>query len=132
MNPNQFRADFAEFGNEIAFPDLAIANWLNLAILMLNADRWGAAIDVGLELFTAHNLVLEAKASKAVASGGIPGMSTGPVSSQGAGDVSVSYDVGAGLEDDAGHWNLTVYGTRFIRMARMMGAGPVQIGATCY
>jgi len=29
---------------------------------------------------------------------------------------------------NAGHWNLTVYGTRFIRFAKMFGAGPIQIG----
>jgi hypothetical protein len=40
--------------------------------------------------------------------------------------VSVTYDTASAMEEDAGHWNLTVYGTRFIRLARMVGTGGMQ------
>jgi hypothetical protein len=50
------------------------------------------------------------------------------VSGENAGQVSVSYDTTAGIEPDAGQWNLTSYGIRFIGLARLLGAQPTQIG----
>jgi hypothetical protein len=46
--------------------------------------------------------------------------------------VSVSFATGESTEKDAGHWNTTIYGTRFIRMAKLMGSGPMQIGIGCW
>jgi Protein of unknown function (DUF4054) len=132
----QFTTDFAEFANTAIYPQSGFNFYLNFASLMLT-PRWGepapaghpnTLYDIGTELFIAHNLALEAMNAKAAASGGVPGLSTGPVSSKGAGAVSISYDTSAGLVEDAGHWNLTTYGTRFIGMLRMLGAAPTQIG----
>lgn len=124
----QFRADFTEFASTTKYPNSAVTFWLTLAYQLLNADRWGAQIDIGAELFVAHNLVIEAKAQAEFAAGGIPGGQVGPVNSKSVDKVSVSYDTGAGIQLDAGHWNLSVYGTRFIRLARMFGAGPLFAG----
>jgi hypothetical protein len=70
---------------------------------------------------------------KAAASGGIPGLSRGVINSEAAGAVSVGYDANAGIEPGAGHWNLTNYGTRFIQMLMLIGAGPTQVspGGNC-
>src|SRR5208282_2001507 len=64
----------------------------------------------------------------AARTGGWPGISKGAISSEAAGAVNISYDTQVTMEEDAGHWNNTVYGTRFIRICKMHGAGPVQIG----
>lgn len=84
--------------------------------------------DVGTELFVAHNLVLERQAAKAANRGAPPGVSRGAIGSESAGGASVSYDTSSGLLTDAGHWNLTTYGTRFVELVRLVGAGPVQVG----
>lgn len=139
-----FRIDFPEFTSDVLYPDSVLNYWLNLGGLLLNADAWGisaatatnpptALFDIGLELFAAHNIVLEKQAANAAATGGDPGLNTGPVASKAVGPVNISYDTQAGIAADAGHWNLTTYGTRFIKLARMMGMGPVQVNiGSCY
>ena len=136
-----FRQNFPEFTSTTVFPSSAVLFWISIATMMLPTQTWGMGstaaqtpvttpLDMGLSLFVAHNLVLEAKNAKAAAiPGGIPGSGAGgPVSSESVGGVSRSYDVGVAINLDAGPWNLTNYGTRFVFMARLMGKGPIQIG----
>lgn len=139
ITPASFRADLTAFQDTTAFPDAMVAFWIAIAGLFLTSARWGAAstqatsppttiLDFVTELFVAHNLALERQSDKAASTGGVPGVSRGPVASMSVGGVSIFYDTASGLDEDAGQWNLTVYGTRFIRIARMFGMGPVQIG----
>ncbi len=131
----QFQTDFPEFKaiTGVAPADLTnmITFWLAQAVLFVRQDRWGAQYNLGLELFTAHNVALEAFDVRGAAAGAVPGLNPTLLTSKAAGDVSASYDISAGLELDAGHWNLSRYGMRFIRIARMMGAGPMYFGAGC-
>lgn len=131
VTANQLRTDFPEFANVTSYPDAVVNFWLVVAAKMVNAPRWGNMADVGVELFTAHNLVLEFQAQAASANGAAPGAATGPVSGKTVDKVSVNYDTGASSELNAGHWNMTTYGTRFIRFAKLFGAGPIQVGAGC-
>jgi len=124
----QFRADYPEFGSTTDFPNSTLQYWIKVAYSMLNAQRWGAQLDIGAELFVAHNVALEAKAAKEAKRGGVPGEQTGPVNSKSVDKVSVGYDTNGAAEENAGHWNLTIYGTRFIRMAKQFGAGPIFVG----
>jgi hypothetical protein len=128
ITAERFRADFPEFCDKEVFLPSQIDYYLRLAYMMLNPQRWGNTIDFGAGLFVAHNVALEAKQQAVAASGGIPGASSGIISSKSVDKVSISYDTASGLQADAGHWNLTLYGTRFIRLARMMGSGPIQVG----
>ena len=142
INAAQLRADYPEFADTDAYPDSGINYWLNLAGLLLNGARWGvsaadpwpdpapalALYDVATELFVAHNITIEKKAADAAAIGAVPGESTGMVSGKSVAGVSISYDTAAAMEAGAGHWNLTVYGTRFAKLMRMAGAGPIQVG----
>lgn len=125
-----FRNRFPEFASTAIYPNSSIDFWLQFATLMLNAQRWAEALDMGKCLFIAHNLVLEAKAQAEAAAGGVPGVTTGPVSAKSVDKVSINYDTAAGIVPDAGHWNNTIYGTRFIKLARMMGSGPMQVMGT--
>lgn len=127
----QLRADFPEFASTSTYPASQVNYWLTLAYSMLNAGRWGRQLDFGVAMFVAHNLVLEARAQYEAANGGVPGGQVGALSSKSVDKVSISYDVSAGIETGAGHWNLSIYGTRFIRLARMFGAGPIQLGIGC-
>jgi hypothetical protein len=130
---------FAQFTSD--FPEFASANqgqfamWANVASFMLT-PAWGAPAgpgqpntqyDYGSELFIAHNLAIGMLNQQAAAKGGVPGMSGGVISGTTAGPLSVTYDASAGIEPDAGHWNLTNYGTRFIQMAMLIGAQPTQV-----
>jgi len=126
MDAATFRSDLPEFANATRFPDSRINFWLGIGNKLLNAQRWADLLDHGLELFVAHHLTLAKQNEAAAATGGVPGVSTGAVSAKEVDKVSVSYDTSAGLEENAGHWNLTTYGTQLIRLARMVGSGGMQ------
>jgi len=80
-----------------------------------------------LELWVAHNVTLSAKDNASVNDGGLPGDSSGVISSQSAGGVNVSIDTAATLEAEGGNYNLTPYGTRFKRLIDIVGCGGAQL-----
>lgn len=126
-----FKTDFCEFADIALYRDNDISFWLKYGLLSLNPNRWGDFLDLGVELFIAHNLTIERQAKAAAANGAPPGLATGIVSSKSVDSVSISYDTNSAMEKDAGQWNLTTYGQRYWRMMRMFGAGPVQVGIGC-
>lgn len=124
-----FRVDFPEFKSAKLYPDSQINFWLSLAGAMLSVPRWANMLDAGTELFIAHNLSLGRRNQAESANGAPPGAQVGPLNNKSVDKASAGYDVSAGVNPDDGHWNLTNYGTRFIWLLRMVGAGPVQVGA---
>lgn len=126
----QIRKNFPEFASVVNYPDSALQFWLDFAYSMLNAQRWGAQLDMAAQLYALHNIVLERRAQLEAAHGAAPGTVTGPTSSKSVDKVSVSYDVGVAAEEGAGHWNLTIYGSRLYRMIQMFGMGPVYVGGS--
>lgn len=145
ISVSQFRKDIKAFASAQRYTNDSVTYWLSIANLLLNQGRWGssaadpwpgmnppplAEFDFGCELFVAHNLALEDLNNQTAQNGGTPGTSAiGPASSEKVDKVSVTYSIEAGIEPDAGHWNLTNYGTRFIQLARLLGAGPLYVGA---
>lgn len=131
----QFLADFPEFGaagdpnpTPIFIPS-TFTYYFNLAQLLLDPqNRVNDWVNQLAELFIAHHIVLELLATRDMNAGGIPGVAKGSIAGKSAGDVSIAYAPQATLELDAGHYNYTVYGQRFIRLAKMAGTGPQQIG----
>jgi hypothetical protein len=124
---SKFRQDLPEFRDSSKYPDSAIQFNLNLGAAVLRPEVWGTLLPFGIELYTAHNLVLDAIAAKAGATG-IPGVGSGGlVSSKSVGAASISYDTSAGTEAGAGAYNLTTYGRRLWRYILMAGAAPTQI-----
>lgn len=124
-----FRQAFPEFSDGVLYPNSLVLQWVTVAnTIVNNTRRWGSLIELGRQLFVAHNMVLERKALDAAAAGGVPGGASGPVNSKSVDKVSVGYDTGAAAEDEAGQWNLTIYGQRYIRLARMVGIGGIQVG----
>lgn len=124
-----FRASFPVFASAVTYPDAMVAMWLAVAVQSVNPARWSTLADLGVSLYTAHELTIEGMIAKQAQRGVAPTGRQGIQTSKSADGVSVSYDVSTTSEKDAGHWNTTVYGTRYYRMARMMGAGPIQVGA---
>lgn len=124
MTNDQFRAMFPEFISVERFPDATVNVWLSVATASLPADRWGAWLEMGLGLFTAHQLALTGREAAAIAPGSA---AVGPLASKSVGGVSASYDTAAGTVAGGGHWNLTSYGIRFMAFAELVGAGGIQL-----
>lgn len=127
MDAAQFRADFPEFADITKYPDSAVNLWLNLGVKVLAPDRWCDYLDVGLELFIAHNITLAANNQLAEAVGGTAGQVKGPLTSKSVDKVSAGYDTGAVALDDGGFYNLTTYGIQLLQLARMVGTGGIQL-----
>lgn len=123
----QFRLNFPEFTDVVRYPESQIDFWLSIGEICLIEDRWGTLYTQGMQLFVAHNITLAAQNAKTGAVGGVPGATSGPVSSKSVGSVSVSYDTQSIAEANAGEWNATSYGRQLIRLARMVGVGAHQI-----
>lgn len=119
-----FRQRFPAFKDPAAYPDETIAYWLKLAECMVSAATWGCFYELGIYLWAAHELAKMRMAELADDPSGI----TGIMQSKSVGPVSVSYNTQLGVEEGAGHYNLTMYGRQFWRYARLMGMGPWQIG----
>lgn len=123
-----FRTDMPEFSDSTAYPDSWITRYLNIANVQLSSGRWDASIiDYATELFIAHHLVLQQRRSKAATNGGAPGGNTGMLNSKSVDSVSAGYDTSSTALENGGQWNLTDYGIQFLQLARMYGAGGVQI-----
>lgn len=122
-----FRETFNEFANPVKYSSGKIQMYLLLAQALININRWGDYYAMGVCLFVAHNCVIDRRNMDENDFDRPSGTQVGPIGSESGGGVGVTYDVGAGIEPGAGHWNLSNYGTRFIQFARLAGAGPVQV-----
>lgn len=127
MDAATFRANFPEFTSTATYPDAQVNMWLGVAANRVDSGAWGALTDLGLQLFTAHNLVMMARRQKTAAVGGIPGATQGVLTAKAVDKVSASYDAGSTTHEDAGNWNATDYGVQFWEYAQMMGAGGLQL-----
>lgn len=120
----EFKTVFTAFAG---IPTPTVDFWISLGAKLTSLDRWGDVWSYGVMLFAAHNLGMEANAASGGAAGGA-GAIVGPLTSASVDKVSYSRDGGSAMLPDAGHWNLTTYGLRYIQLAKMFGAGPVQVG----
>lgn len=127
MDVAQFRLDFPEFTDTTAYPTSQITFWANVAERMVRIDVWCDMYTTGVELYVAHEITLAQQNAKAAAVGGVPGIFGGVPTSKAVGQVNVSYDAPTTTEKDAGWWNLTTYGKQFIHLARLFGAGCIQL-----
>ena len=124
MTPADFRARWVQFADPVRWPDTLISFYSTLAEKSLPPSRWLDLLPEGTALFIAHNLALDA-----MSAGRIPGRISGAgiVASKSVGPAAVSYDNHLFMLPNAGHWGMTVFGLRFLQMARMIGAGGVQL-----
>lgn len=124
-----FCAKFPAFQDIDSYGVEEIAMYLAVADAMLTPRRWPEPFrTLGMGLFAAHQLILSKRDQNVSEAGGVPGAASGIVSSKSVGGVSISYDTSSGLEQGAGAWNLTPYGTRFYRLLRLVGMGGTQLG----
>lgn len=129
MDVETFRSQFPEFSSEEAYTTPQVEFWLSIAVLRVNAVRWGDLADQGVALYLAHALTIARANSRVAAMGGNPGQNSGPLSGKTADKLSATYDTAAAAIEGAGPLNLTVYGTSYAELRRMMGLGGAYIGA---
>jgi hypothetical protein len=124
-----FRQTFTVFGDTQKYTDMMISPWLTLAETLFDVNIWRGLRPYAIALFAAHNLILAKRDELADAAGGLPGQSgSGITASKSVGGASISYDTSSGLEQGAGYYNLTTYGTRLYRLIRLAGMGGTQLG----
>lgn len=127
MDIAQFRLDFPEFADTTAYPNSQIQFWATVAEKQVVQCVWDNMYETGVKLYVAHELVIARQNALTAANGGVPGQSGGIANSKTVGSVSVAYDANTQTEKDAGWWNRSTYGQQFIRLARLFGAGCVQL-----
>ena len=122
-----FRKEFPEFADTEAYPNAQISLWSVLAERQVTECIWGDTRSLRVSLYVAHEITLASQHKKAATVGGVPGSFGGIANNKTVGSVSVGYDSTSTSEKDAGYWNLTTYGKQFIRLARIFGAGAIQL-----
>lgn len=122
-----FRTSFPEFADTAAYPDPQITMWATLAQQQVRQCTWKASWLLGVSLYVAHELAVNAQNAKTAKVGGTPGTFGGVANTKTVGSATVGYDSQATSEKDAGYWNLTNYGKQFIRLTRIFGAGAIQL-----
>lgn len=121
-----FRAQYPEFADPVAYPDVVINRHLAIAVKRLPESRWADLLDDGIGLYIAHYLALGDRA-KAAVTNGTAGQVEGLETQKTVDTVSVSMDVSAVTIADAGMWNSTSYGIQFYQLMMIVGAGGVQL-----
>ncbi|WAL80960.1 DUF4054 domain-containing protein [Pandoraea sp. XJJ-1] len=127
MTPTDFRSYFPEFSDTAKYPDSQVEFWMVVAVSLVDPDRWGVLADQGVCLVTAHHLVVANQDQTVSAAGGIPGEVKGATASKSVDKVSVGYDTKSVTIDGVGFWNMSKYGIRYLTLARMFGAGGLQL-----
>jgi hypothetical protein len=127
VNIAQFRNNFPEFSDLTAYPDAVIGFWGNVAELQVRECIWKRMWCTGVQLYVAHEITLAAQNIKTAGFGGVPGTMGGVPNQKTVGAASVGYDSQSNSEKDGGYWNLTNYGKQFLRLARIFGAGAIQL-----
>lgn len=123
----QFRTQFPEFKDTVAYSDQQIDFWAGVAQNQLAAATWGNQWLTAVSLYVAHEITLAAQSAKAASAGGVPGTFGGIANTKTVGSVTVGYDAQSNTEKDAGYWNLTNYGKQFFRLMRLFGAQCIQL-----
>lgn len=131
-----FRALFPEFEESEAYPDALLNARIEIANLRINEERWRNLSDYGRALMVAHYTALwkrnqlettriDAQGNRVITQA--PGLNNGTIASKSVGSVSVSYDTHVSLLDDAGFWNLTLYGQEFWQLVTLIGMPGLQL-----
>lgn len=127
IDESSFRLNMPMFANVDDYPSAQFEYYLRLGVKLLPERRWDDLLDDGLTFFVAHYLVLNQRAMLAADIGADPGKVAGNETSKSVDGVSKSMDVSSISLEDGGHWNQTTFGIQFLQLARMVGAGGVQL-----
>lgn len=122
-----FRESMPMFADVSLYPSAQFNFYLNMGKKLLPESRWDDLLDEGLTFYVAHYLTLYQRSMLASDVGGDVGKVVGNETSKSVDSVSKSMDVSSVSLTDAGHWNQTTFGIQFLQLARMIGAGGIQL-----
>lgn len=121
INAATFRAIYPVFFDLTMYPPEAVDFWIADATQRLNPLVWANLLNQGIYLYVAHKLQL-GRMMFLNPNGGF-----GLVSSKSIGGVSIAYNTTLHTLANAGAFGLTIYGTEFLQLARLVGIGGVQL-----
>lgn len=127
MDIAQFRLDFPEFSDIVLYPDSMVNFWATLGEKINAIDRFGDVYNNLIELFVAHNLALQRRDIEESEGGAIPGFTIGAANNKHVGSMSIGYDLKIGDINDAGWWNLTIYGKQYFYLMKLFTHGAYQL-----
>ncbi|WP_312080079.1 DUF4054 domain-containing protein [Acinetobacter schindleri] len=128
LDESSFRESMPMFADTDLYPTAQFNFYLNMGKKLLPESRWDDLLDEGLTFFVAHYLTLYLRSMDAVDIGGSDaGQVVGNETSKSVDGVSYSVDVSSVSLTDAGQWNQTTFGIQFLQLARMIGAGGIQL-----
>ena len=127
IDESSFRLNMPMFASVEDYPSAQFNFYLKLGVKLLPESRWDDLLDDGYTFFVAHYLTLYARSMLMADLGGDVGKVAGNETSKSVDGVSKSMDVSSISLEDGGHWNQTTWGIQFLQLARMVGAGGVQL-----
>ena len=127
LSESFFRESMPMFADVSLYPSAQFNFYLNMGEKLLPESRWDDLLDEGLTFYIAHYLTLYERSMLASDVGGDVGKVVGNETSKSVDSVSKSMDVSSVSLTDAGHWNQTTFGIQFLQLARMIGAGGIQL-----
>lgn len=102
---SQFREIFTEFSSE---SDSKIEYWMNQAKNQVSSTAFGDSYAHAVYLVTSHYLIINDPARA----------QNGAISSEKAGDLSVTYKTGENINDGFGEFRQTQYGLQYITLVK--------------
>lgn len=127
LDESSFRESMPMFADVSLYPSAQFNFYLNMGKKLLPESCWDDLLDEGLTFYVAHYLTLYERSMLANDVGGDVGKVVGNETSKSVDSVSKSMDVSSVSLTDAGHWNQTTFGIQFLQLARMIGAGGIQL-----
>lgn len=123
-----FRKVRPEFQSDEKYPPEQIQLYAGIACKLIRECVWCDQTDYAVGLYVAHHLAITARNVRASkVKGGIPGAVQGPLTAKSVDKVASSYDATSVTFENAGFWNMTVYGVELYQLALMFGAGAFQV-----
>lgn len=127
LSESSFRESMPMFEDVSLYPSAQFSFYLTMGKKLLPESRWDDLLDEGLTFYVAHYLTLYQRSMLASDVGSDAGQVVGNETSKSVDSVSYSVDVSSISLTDAGHWNQTTFGIQFLQLARMIGAGGIQL-----
>ena len=127
MDIAQFRLDFPEFANTGTYTDAMCTYWSTLGESLNSPTVFGNVYTQLIELYTAHNLSIQAKNILTTTVGGIPAGDAGAINEQSEGTVSVSFDATSSSISGGSIFNQTYYGRQYLQLQKTYAKGVIPI-----
>jgi hypothetical protein len=122
---------YPQFENKV--DDDIIQLYIDFGTSCISKIKWGTAWKLGMSYFVAHFCIITMQGRMTPESNEAQVLSAaqakGLISSKSAGDVSLSYDFGAIMDDLQGwaQFKLTTYGIQYASLAKIYGRGAIYV-----